>query len=367
MNSKNKFIKYLIIFLDGVLLGIVSLGIPGFSASTIAVIIGIYFVLVESMANLFSDFKRSILFLIFLYLGYGIGSACAALGVNILFEEFPLATILVVIGMIIGAFPDTFLALKGNLKKISGYIVFIIIAGAILCYNFFATEGDTVTFPDNPDVWFLIRMGFIGLVTSATFIIPGVDFAIVFLSLGLYYPFSNMLANIIRFGSETYLHDLANTGKILGVYLIGYFVGVFLLSKLVKFLTKKYKAQTLFANAAFIAIAPIIVVKNCAFDNENYFFSVPQLIIGIILGLGVGFLMFWIGHVHRKKEKARLESMLSKVDENVIELAEKKEAELDDTSKIENLEFKENILYNEENKELDSIEETAQVKEKVTD
>ena len=349
MNSNNKFIRYLIIFLDGILLGIVSLGIPGFSASTIAVIIGIYFVLVESMANLFSDFKRSILFIIFIYLGYGVGSAIAALGVNILFEEFPLATILVVIGMILGAFPDTFLALKGNLKKISGYIVFTIIAVAIISYNFFATEGDTVTFPDNPNAWFLIRMGLIGLVTSATFIIPGVDFAIVFLSLGLYYPFSNMLANIIRFGNENYLHDLANTGKILGVYLIGYFVGVFLLSKLVKFLTKKYKAQTLFANAAFIAVAPVIVIKNCAFDNSSYFFSVPQLIIGIILGLGVGFLMFWIGHIHRKKEKTRLENMLSKVDKNIIELAEKKEAELE-------------IKNDEEN-----IENSAQIKEKITE
>ena len=349
LNNKNKFIKYLIIFLDGVLLGVVSLGIPGFSASTIAVIIGIYFVLVESMANLFSDFKNSILFLIFLYLGYGVGSACAALGVNVLFEQFPLATILVVIGMIIGSFPDTFLALKGNLKKISGYIVFIIIAGAILCYNFFATEGDTVTFPDNPDLLFLIRMGIIGLVTSATFIIPGVDFAIVFLSLGLYYPFSNMLASIIKFGSETYLHDLANTGKILGFYLIGYFVGVFILSKLVKFLTRKYKAQTLFENAAFIAIAPIIVVKNCAFDNDNYFFSLPQLIIGIILGVGVGFLMFWIGYIHRKKEKDRLQNMLSKVDDNIIELAQKKAAELNQNANTINISnSEENLLMSEE-------------------
>ena len=50
--------RYILIFLQGVLLGLVSIGIPGFSASTIAIIIGVYVLLVESIAGFFSNIKK---------------------------------------------------------------------------------------------------------------------------------------------------------------------------------------------------------------------------------------------------------------------------------------------------------------------
>ena len=62
--------KYLLVFLQGVLLGMVSIGIPGFSASTIAIIIGVYVIMVDSIAGFFSNFRKSFLYLFFIYFGY---------------------------------------------------------------------------------------------------------------------------------------------------------------------------------------------------------------------------------------------------------------------------------------------------------
>ncbi len=308
-------LRHFIVFLEGVLLGLISIGIPGFSASTIAIIIGVYTVMVEAMANIVSDFKRSIIFLICLYLGYGIGSMLAALSVNILFKNFPLATVIVILGLLAGSIPDMVIKLKGNFKKISCWITFVIVGASIVCYNFFAKEGATIEFPEDPSWTFVIAMGLTGLVTSATFVIPGVDFAVVFLSLGLYYPFSNMLATLANFTAPTYAQTFMPNFKILLSYTIGYFTGAFLLSKLVKMLIHKFNPQTMFASFSFIAVAPAIVIKNCVYDNENFSYSTSQLIVGLILGILLMSAMILIGIRQRKKDKLLHQKHLEYLDE----------------------------------------------------
>lgn len=286
MDLKNyKFKDYFFTFLKGMVLGLVSMGIPGLSASTVGIIFGIYFLMVESISNFFKDIKHNFSFLIFLIGGYSAGALLAAFSVTILFDKFPLVTTLVVLGMILGSLPDLFLKLRKDFKKASGWISMLVVLVLILTYNFLITNGDTQQFPDNPSWGYLIKMIFIGAVTSATFIVPGVDFAVVFLSLGLYYPFMNMIADLMSFGSPEYMTYFIGYIKILGFYLIGYFIGMFIFSKIIKFLLGKYKSQTEFASLAFVVAAPAIVIKNCIFDNESFFYTTPQMVVGLILGI----------------------------------------------------------------------------------
>ena len=51
-------LKKLIIYLEGILLGFVSLAIPGLSASTIALEIDIYYDMIDAISNIFKKFKR---------------------------------------------------------------------------------------------------------------------------------------------------------------------------------------------------------------------------------------------------------------------------------------------------------------------
>ena len=317
MKKKLSIFRYILIFLQGVLLGLVSIGIPGFSASTIAIIIGVYVLLVESIAGFFSNIKKALPYLFFIYLGYGIGSMIASISVSILFENFPSATVIVVLSVILGSIPDMVINLKGNFKKISCWIVFVVMGTAIVAYNFLVQEGNTITFPTNPDIWFLIKMGITGLITSATFVIPGVDFAVVFLSLGLYYPVTNMLATLAKFTAPNYAEVFLPNLEILVSYMIGYFLGVFLLSKLIKFLIGKYRAQTDFASLSFIAVAPIVVIKNCVYDNEAFFFSADQLYIGIPIAILAFMGMIILGIEQRKKAKREKDAIIQSVDEYI--------------------------------------------------
>lgn len=296
-----KFKDYLIVCLKGILIGLLSMGVPGVSASTTAIIIGIYFVLVENIATLFKNFKKNILFLISLMIGYGIGAILAAFSVTIIFEKFPLVTALVITSIIFASIVTMSIDLKDQYKKVSNWITFFCVLAFLCVFNFVLQEGASTTFPTSPTLFQLIKMAFIGLITSSTFIIPGIDFAVVFLSLGIYYPFMNMLMEIVSFGMPHYLSRLLSNLQILGFYLIGYFIGIFLFSKVVKYLTSKYKSQTDFASFAFVVAAPAIFLRNCVVLNNSFHTSLGQYIVGIILAVlsFIGIILF--NKVNKKK------------------------------------------------------------------
>lgn len=296
-----KLKDYIWTFFKGILLGLISVGIPGLSASTIGIIIGVYFVLVESIANVFNDFKNNIKFLLSIIAGYGLGAVGAAYSVSILFEYFSLITTLAILGFILGSIPDMVLQLKGGFKDFSNWIVFGVIVFLLVVYNYTLSTGGNTEFPTSPDLHFLVGVIFMGLVTSATFVIPGVDFAVVFLSLGIYYPFTNMITQLLSFDAEVYKETLVANLEILGFYLIGYFIGMFLFSKLIKYLNRKYNSQTQFASLAFVCAAPAIVIKDCVVENQSFRTSVGQWVVGVALFLAFFLLMLVIGFLNRKK------------------------------------------------------------------
>lgn len=304
--SEMKGKDYVFVALKGTLLGLVSLGVPGVSASTVGIIIGIYFTMVDAIANIFKDFRHNAAFLLALMIGYAAGSVGAAFSVTVLAEKVPLVITLVILGIIAAAIVNMIVELRKDSNKLSNWIVFTVVLVVIFVYNMTIAEGTETTFPEQPRLIDLILMAIVGLVTSTTFIIPGVDFAIVFLSLGIYYPFMNMLANIFSFGTEGYFSILLVNLELLGSYLAGYFVGIFLFSKLIKFLLGKFASQTQFASLAFVIAAPAVFLKKSVFENKYFYTSVPQFIVGGILaalfmGLMLGFERYGKSRSFRKK------------------------------------------------------------------
>lgn len=296
-----KFKNYASVFLKGILLGVMSLGIPGVSASTVGIIVGIYFLMVEAIADIFKDFKHNAPFLLSLMLGYGAGAIFAAAAVTVLFNLFPLVIVIIMSGILIAAIINTAVELKGEYKKVSNWITFVVTLAALGVYNMLLNTGITMTFPEDPSLKNLIVMAVVGLVTSSTFIIPGIDFAVVFLSLGIYYPFMNMLYELVSFGMDNYGAALIKNLEILGFYIAGYFVGIFLFSKLIKKLIGKYKSQTQFASFAFVVSAPVVFYKNSVILNDGFFTSVPQYIVGFILGAAALFIMLYAFTIKKPK------------------------------------------------------------------
>ena len=98
--------KYLSIFLKAIIIGFISCAVPGLSALTFAIVLCIYYPLVDALSSVIKNFKKSILFLIFFFGGYAVGAVLAAEFVSIIYEQYPLILVIIVLGCILGSLPS---------------------------------------------------------------------------------------------------------------------------------------------------------------------------------------------------------------------------------------------------------------------
>ncbi len=264
--DKMRPIDYFLVLFKGVLLGVTSVGIPGLSASTLSIVLGIYFLMINSIADIFKDFKKNIKFVAPLLIGFLLGVGLAAYTIVLLFEYLPLFTTFAIIGFIISSLPAMIYKLRMYFRQPSCILTFIIILAILTAYNVIRPQTTGMVFPEKVTFVYLFGMGVIGMFAAATFIIPGIDFAIIMLSIGIYYPFMNMIKSFLDFGAENYADIAANNGMILTAFLLGLLIGLALFSKLIKHLSKKYTAQTQFASLAFVVAAPFVLVKTCIIE-----------------------------------------------------------------------------------------------------
>lgn len=288
--------KYLGIFLKGILIGFVSIAIPGLSASTIAIILGIYFCLINSISDLFKNFKKSITFLVTLVGGYGIGSILGALSIKAVYESYPLITVCVILGCIVAIIPKMFKDLVPYIKKVSNWVVMIGVCIFLIFCSYFLTNGANVSF-DNMEFVDYAMLAIVGLVTAATLVIPGVDFAVVLLTFGYYYAFVDVIADLVSF------NNVGPNLLILGVYLVFYGIGAFILSKLIKKLIARFEQQTKFASFAFVITAPAIVIKKSIFENPNFTYSGQQMTLGVVLFIIAIMIVLLIYHLFDPNDK----------------------------------------------------------------
>ena len=280
------------IFLKGIIIGFISLAIPGLSASTIAIVFGVYFLLIESLSSIFSNFKKSISFLAPIMLGFFVGAVIGATIVSKLYDRFPLPVTAIIIGFVIGSIPEMFRELKETKAKKRNYIITLIIMAGVIVFSTLAFNGNPIDFEDM-ELYEYFILAAVGLVTSATLVIPGVDFAMILLAFGYYYALIGSINDLTTATAVT--HNLT----ILGIYLLAYGVGAFLVSLLIKKAIGKHEAQFKFANLGFILVAPIVVVQKSILNNSEFmnnqseYASNTIVLVSVILFL-VGFLLMYL-------------------------------------------------------------------------
>ncbi|MBQ9098443.1 MAG: DUF368 domain-containing protein [Clostridia bacterium] len=285
------------LFLKGMLMGFCGLAIPGLSSSTIAIIFLVYYDMIYAISHIFSKPKQSILFLITLISGYGAGALVGAVAVNTVYINFPVPMVAAVLGFLIGTIPRMTVETRKDFKKPVNIVVMILVAGIFLLYTFLVSSKQELVFVAN-QIEFpkdYILMAVVGIVTSTTLVVPGVDFAVTLMAMGYYYAIIDLMGNIgalIQYPSRLFLF-LA--------YVIGYGIGSFLLSKGLRYLSKRYPRQIHCVNYAMVCVAPLIVLKKCVVDNSNFWvhFTGPQMVWAIVL-FAVGFFAYtWVPIVLR--------------------------------------------------------------------
>ena len=249
-------------FLKGIIVGIGGIA-PGLSGSVLLVISGLYQKTIDAIGTLFKNFKKNILFLVPLFLGFGVGILLFSKVIDFFLSNFEMQTRFTFLGLVIGTIPLFYKEIKkeGFSNK---YYAIIIISAILGIYLFTVNKG---AFPqiENPN---LLQSILLGVAVAASSIIPGVDSAVILSTLGLY---------------ELYVTSLANFN--LGILIpaaIGLVFGALIISFIISKLIKNYYTITFsIIFGLFISIIPNVLNENCILMlNAKSFISILLMIIG---------------------------------------------------------------------------------------
>ena len=243
--------------LKGMVMGVANI-IPGVSGGTMAVSMGIYDKLIHCITHLFKEFKKSIIFVLPIFIGMGIAIGGLSFLIPVLFEKFPMPTTVFFIGLILGGIPIVFKKTKGNKFKV-GYAIAFLAFFALVIGMALMGEAEGVTRDVTPSFTNVIILFFIGIIASATMIVPGVSGSMILLVLGYYNP---VITAIKDFLSALAHFEMAGILRGIGILLpfgIGIIVGIFAIAKLIEMLFEKFPQYTYWAIIGLLVASPIAV------------------------------------------------------------------------------------------------------------
>ena len=267
-------------FLKGIIVGIGGIA-PGLSGSVLLVILGLYQKTLTAIGTLFKDFKKNILYLLPLILGFGVGVIIFSKIVNYLLGSYEMYTRYAFLGLVIGTIPLFHKEVKK--ERISKRYYVIILISAIAGFCLFDINRGMFPVVTNPNIFQSI---FLGIAVAGSSIVPGVDSAVILSSLGLYELYVSSLA-------EFNLAVLIPAG-------VGLVIGALIISFLINKLISKYYTitfSTIFG--LFLSIIPNVLNNSCVLG-----FNI-QSVISIIIAL-VGFgVSFFLGDVKGNAAKVK--------------------------------------------------------------
>lgn len=285
---------FLELLIKGFIVGIAFI-IPGVSGGTLAVYLGIYKKLLESIGGIFTDFKNSMKFLIPFGLGALISVLALAKLFGLLIQWNSFVVLLFFIGLLAGGIHHIYL--KANIKKfnaptvLSFIIPFAVLLITIILYK--TSSGSNVDYFELDFSTYLLIIG-LGIISATTMIVPGISGSAVLMVLGFYTAIvTNVIGNVLDFSNLSY-----NIQVIL-MFVLGIGLGVILFSKLISFLLNKYPSQTYMAILGFVLASIVGVFLEIKDPSSaiNYEMQIPiykdivgylsNNIISLIFGLAL--------------------------------------------------------------------------------
>lgn len=275
--------------LKGMVVGVANI-IPGVSGGTMMVSMGIYDKLIHCVTHLFKEFKESMKFLIPIFIGMGIALVGLSFLIEPAFEHFPLQTSCLFIGLIVGGLPAIWKKVKGKGIKVS-YIIpflafFVIVVGLAMIGEREGAAAD-LTF----SLWSCIKLFVVGIIASATMVIPGVSGSMILLLLGYYNPIVSAIKELV---TALVAFDMQGILKGCGVLVpagIGIVVGIFAIAKLIEIIFEKFPLQAYWAIIGLIVASPFAVLLMAQLGTVTVLSVVVSIVtfaIGFVIAMKLG-------------------------------------------------------------------------------
>ncbi len=275
--------------LRGIVIGVANI-IPGVSGGTMMVSMGVYDTLIHCITHLFKEFKKSIKTLLPYAVGMLVGILALASLIHWGLENYSLPTNTLFIGLILGGLGP--LLKKIDRKKIgpAAVIAFIALFALIIWMGF--QNKDSIQNADTIEMNLgqVLLMVVIGVIASGTMIIPGVSGSLVLMLLGYYKAVTGALKT---FASALVHFDFAAMGQpllMLLPFVIGIFLGIFGVAKLIEWLTDRYPTATYCGVLGLVVASPLSLLLQTSFQGVTVWLVVIS-VITFVLGFLAAYLL----------------------------------------------------------------------------
>lgn len=276
-------------FLKGMVIGIANI-IPGVSGGTMMVAMGIYDKLIHCITHLFSEFKKSVLFVLPIGVGMVVAIAASSFALSAMFETIPIQTNLLFVGLILGGLPAILKKVKGSSIRIghaaAGLIFFALVVGLAFIGE---SEGQAA------DLSFslvnVLKLFGVGVVASATMVIPGVSGSMILMLMGFYQPILDAIKNFFKALAALDMNGILTGLEVLVPFGVGVVAGVFAIAKLVEIIFEKFPLYAYWAIIGLIVASPFAIYLMGTFpalDVVSAITGVIALVAGFFVALKLG-------------------------------------------------------------------------------
>lgn len=276
--------KLIFAILKGMVIGLANI-IPGVSGGTMMVSMGIYDTLIYCITHLFKEFKKSILTL----LPYAVGMVVALVGLSFIIttalNNYALPTNMLFIGLIFGGLPAILSQIKGERKGVPGILLFLLFAAFIILLEVIRADN---TVEVKLGVLEVIKLFAMGVIASATMVIPGVSGSMMLMLFGYYHPVidavKGLTTALVAFDTGAIL---GNVGILLP-FGVGIVVGIFAIAKAIEVLLAKWKGLTYCAILGLVAASPVAILMGIDYSGVG----VWTVLVSVVT-FAAGFAIAW--------------------------------------------------------------------------
>lgn len=275
--------------LKGSLVGVANI-IPGVSGGTMAVSMGIYDKLITAITHIFKDIRKSVRILCPIIIGALLGIGVLAFVIKWLFGNYPVQTNLLFIGLIIGGLPIIWHKTKEQRITIGAILAFVLFLAIVVLFPVLGNgQGSEVQLV--PSLLMFVKLFAVGIIASATMVIPGVSGSMMLMIMGYYNPILNTITGFITSLAERDMTGVMSYMWILIPFGIGVVLGIFLIAKFVEYVFDHAPAIAYCAILGLITGSPIAILMMADITGltiVTVLTSVVTFIIGCLIALKLG-------------------------------------------------------------------------------
>lgn len=273
----------------GMVMGVANI-IPGVSGGTMAVSMGIYDTLIHCVTHLFSEWKKSLRFLIPVFLGAGVSLVGLSFVIEYLFAHYPMPTNLLFIGLIVGGLPAIAGKVKGRAIRaghLAAAAVFFALVAGLAAFG--GAEGAAADL--SLSLGGVIRLFLVGVIASATMIVPGVSGSMILLLLGYYNPILHAINAFVRSLASFDMPGILTGIGVLAPFGIGVVCGIFGIAKLIELIFEKFPLYAYWAIIGLIVASPVAIVLMSPMGSVtvlSVLCSVVTFAAGFVIAMKLG-------------------------------------------------------------------------------